>query len=250
MAYCRKCGAQLKADDVFCFMCGQAIDKQANAEAFVPAGINNANPYAAPGVAVAAAAPEQVRPQMTKEESIALAEKLRDEYSSIERLQREIDDNQTALKKPVVLSGKRYSMFRFFWPFFIYAYIALNAVYLIGAIISAANDDSEGIIGALFLGIAAAVGLLIFGGIHASRKRDRLNEQLGEEEYMIRKRQRDLETRTAEVMKKLSSKKKAVSEYQNLVPIRFRSKHYMDRVLVLIQTDRAAGFYEAIDMLE
>ncbi len=237
MAYCRKCGAQLKEDDVFCFMCGQPIDKVANAEA--ESVLGNEVPVT-----------ESARPVMSKEESIALAEKLRDEYSAIERLQREINDNQTALKKPVVLSGKRYSMFRFFWPFFIYAYIALYVIYLVGIFISAGINEVDGIIASLFISIAAAVGLLIFGGIYASRKRDRLNEQLGEEEYMIRKRQRDLETHTAEIMNKLSIKKKGVSEYQNLVPIRFRKKHYMERVLILIQTGRAAGFYEAIDMLD
>ena len=237
MAYCRKCGAQLKEDDVFCFMCGQPIDKVANAEA--ESVLGNEVPVT-----------ESARPVMSKEESIALAEKLRDEYSAIERLQREINDNQTALKKPVVLSGKRYSMFRFFWPFFIYAYIALYVIYLVGIFISAGINEVDGIIASLFISIAAAVGLLIFGGIYASRKRDRLNEQLGEEEYMIRKRQRDLETHTAESMRKLTIKKKGVSEYQNLVPIRFRKKHYMERVLILIQTDRAAGFYEAIDMLD
>ena len=97
MAYCRKCGAQLKEDDVFCFLCGQPIDRQANKEAFAVAETGNETVVS-----------EQVRPQMSKEESIALAEKLRDEYSAIERLQREINDNQTALKKPVVLSGRRY----------------------------------------------------------------------------------------------------------------------------------------------
>lgn len=239
MAYCRKCGAQLKDDDVFCFMCGQPIDRQANADAF-----------AAAQNATAVAAPEQARPQMSKEESIALAEKLRDEYSVIERLQKEVNENQTALQKPVVLSGRRYSMFRFFWPFFIYAYIALNAIYLVGMIISSGSNDGDGIIFAFLLGLAAAVGLLIFGGVHAGRKRDRLNEEIGEEENMIRKRHRDLETRTAELITKLNNKKRGVSEYQNLVPIRFRTKHYMERVLILIQTDRAADFYEALGMLK
>ena len=104
MSYCRQCGAQLKEDDVFCFLCGQPIDRQANKEAFAVAETGNETVVS-----------EQARPQMSKEESIALAEKLRDEYSAIERLQREINDNQTALKKPVVLSGRRYSMFRFFF---------------------------------------------------------------------------------------------------------------------------------------
>ena len=155
MAYCRKCGAQLKEDDVFCFMCGQPIDKVANAEA--ESVLGNEVPVT-----------ESARPVMSKEESIALAEKLRDEYSAIERLQREINDNQTALKKPVVLSGKRYSMFRFFWPFFIYAYIALYVIYLVGIFISAGINEVDGIIASLFISIAAAVGLLIFGGIYLS----------------------------------------------------------------------------------
>ena len=239
MANYRKCGAQLKEDDVFCFMCGQPIDRQANEDAFAKTETGNE-----------ASVSEQALPQMSKEESIALAEKLRDEYSAIERLQKEINENQTALKKPVVLSGRRYSMFRFFWPFFIFAYLALNVVYIIGIIISAGNDDADGFLASFFIAIAAAVGILIFGGIHASRKRDRLNEQLGAEEYMIRKRQRDLETHTAEIMKNLSIKKKEVSESQNLVPIRFRTKRCMERVLILLQTGRAESFADAINQLK
>ena len=237
MAYCRKCGAQLKEDDVFCFMCGQPIDKQANADAV--AELEKAIP-----------APESARPSLSKEESIALAEKLRDEYSSIERLQRELGDNQTALQRPVILSGKRYSAFRFFWPFLIYAYIALNAFYIIGMIISAGNNDETGIAFGFVIGLCAAVGLLIFGGIRAGRKRDMRNEEIAEEEDMILRRHKDLETRTSQIITKLNNKKRGVSEYQNLVPIKYRTKHYMDRVLILIQTDRAAGFYEAIDMLD
>ena len=237
MAYCRKCGAQLKEDDVFCFMCGQPIDKQANADAV--AELEKAIP-----------SPESARPSLSKEESIALAEKLRDEYSAIERLQRELGDNQAALQRPVILSGRRYSAFRFFWPFLIYAYIALNAFYLIGMIISAGSNDETGIAFGFVIGLCAAVGLLIFGGMRAGRKRDMRNEEIAEEEDMIRRRHKDLETRTSEIITKLNNKKRGVSEYQNLVPIKYRTKHYMDRVLILIQTDRAAGFYEAIDMLD
>ena len=237
MAYCRKCGAQLKEDDVFCFMCGQPIDKQANADAV--AELEKAIP-----------SPESARPSLSKEESIALAEKLRDEYSAIERLQRELGDNQAALQRPVILSGRRYSAFRFFWPFLIYAYIALNAIYLIGMIISAGSNDETGIAFGFIIGLCAAVGLLIFGGIRAGRKRDIRNEEIAEEEDMIRRRHKDLETRTSEIITKLNNRKRGVSEYQNLVPIKYRTKHYMDRVLILIQTDRAAGFYEALEMLE
>lgn len=236
MAYCRKCGVQLKDDDVFCFMCGQLIDKVANAEA--EAAIESEVPVSG-----------SARPVMSKEESIAVAEKLKEEYTVIERLQKEVNENETALKRPVTLSGKRYSAFRFFWPFFIYAYIAFLVIYFIGLLISAANDDVEGIFFTVILAFAAAIGLLIFGGNYAGRKRAIKNAEIAEEENMIRKRHKDLEARTSELKSKLTAKRQSVSERQNLVPIRFRKKHYMERILILIQTDRAADLYEAIDII-
>jgi hypothetical protein len=159
MAYCRKCGAQIKEDDVFCFLCGQPIDRQVNKEAFAVAETGNETVVS-----------EQARTQMSKEESIALAEKLRDEYSAIERLQREINDNQTALKKPVVLFGRRYSMFRFFWPFFIFAYLALNVIYIVGIIISAGNDNEDGFLASFFIAMAAAVGILLAVFVPAAKE--------------------------------------------------------------------------------
>ena len=38
---------------------------------------------------------------MTKEESIALASKLSQDYKTIERLKKQIADNETAIRKPV-----------------------------------------------------------------------------------------------------------------------------------------------------
>ena len=241
MAYCRKCGVQLKEDDAFCFMCGQPIDKLANAEA--EEALANAELENESG-SVSAPVP------MSKEESIALAEKLRDEYSAIERLQKEVNENETTLKRPLVFSGRRYSAFRFFWPFFIYAYLALIIVYLIGGSIGAANDDPGGILFSLFLAFAAAIGLLIFGGVKARNKRDRLNEELGEEEARARRKQKELESHTAELKIKLNNRKRGISEYQNLIPIRFRTKHYMERAIVLLQTDRAANLSEALELLK
>ena len=138
MAYCRNCGAQLNNDDVFCFKCGQAVDRNANEDAVAE------NMYDA-----SAAVP------MSKEESIALAEKLKVEYSTIERLNKEVSENETALRRPISLSGRRYSAFRFFWPFLIYAYLALNAVLILGVIVASADDTGSGYMITLFLAFSA-----------------------------------------------------------------------------------------------
>ena len=232
MAYCRNCGAPLNDDDVFCFKCGQPIDRKANEAA----EMENAYDASAPA-------------PMSKDESIALAEKLKNEYSAIERLQKEIGENETALKRPVTLSGRRYSAFRFFWPFFIYAYLALIGVLIIGLIVSSGDDTGSGITISYLLAIGTAVGLLIFGGIRAGRKRDQMNEGLIEEEQMILKRRRDVENRTAELKTKLKNKKNDVVEYQKIVPSKYRTKYYMERVILLLQTDRAADFNDAIKSL-
>ena len=236
MAYCRKCGTLLKDEDVFCFMCGQAIDRGETSPV-----VDSFDEDGTPILAV---------PSMTKEESINLAEKLKAEYAAVEKLQRDISDNETVLKRPVNPSGRRHSAFKFFWPFLIFAYIALNVIYLVGVLISSANNDEGGMIFSLFLGLAAAAGLLIFGGVRAGRKRDRLNQQLADEEYQMRKRQNDLVTRNNELKTKLKNKKHELSQYQNMIPGKFRTKHYMERVLMLLQTGRAESFADAINMLK
>ncbi len=233
MSFCRKCGARLKEDDVFCFKCGEPIDKTAD-EVFADDQV-----------------PSQELPVMTKEESIDLALKLKDKYASIEKLEREIGSNETTLKRPAVISHKRYSKFRFFWPFLIYAYITLNVVYLIGVLISSTGDDAGvGVVFSLIIAFMAAIGLLILGNALAGRKQERLNAAIAEEEYKMKKRIDDLAKNTAELKTKLKMKKNEVSEYTSLVPPKLRTKIYMDKIITLISTGKAESFYDAVNMLK
>ena len=219
MAYCRKCGAKLKDDDVFCYMCGESVNIET----------------------------DSVSSPTSKEESIALAENLKAEFSALEKLQKEIVDNQTRLGRPVVYNDRRYSAFRFFWPFLIYAYLALNVIYIIGAVISASNQDQGGMVLGFFIGLAAAAGLLIYGGSYAGNKRDRLNKEISDEEYQKRKRYKELAERTNVLITRLNNRK---IDNLELVPVQFRTKHHMERVIALLQSDRAANFSEALKMLE
>lgn len=76
---------------------GQAAAATAGAAA--TAAVSTAIPVAPAGPAV---------PQMTKEEAIALVTKLSQEYRGLERLQKQISDNEAVINKPVTIEYARH----------------------------------------------------------------------------------------------------------------------------------------------
>lgn len=187
---------------------------------------------------------------VTKEESIALAEKLKADYASVELLANEINNNEAILSKPVEYNPGRHTAFRYFWPFLIYAYLAFHAVYIVGVVICVANDDKGGAVLAFFIALAVAAGLLIFGGSHAGKKRDRINKALSDDEYLKKKRYKELAESTNGLREQLDKQLSEFGEYHQLVPFKFRTREHMERVIFLLQTDRAENFSEAVNLLD
>ena len=89
MAFCISCGRELKDDDLFCPKCG-AKNETVTVE----------EPMAAPE---------------SKEESIALADKLFSEYKSLERVTREIEDVKSRLCLQVGNTPKQHAAFFYHW---------------------------------------------------------------------------------------------------------------------------------------
>ena len=214
MAICVNCGTELTGEDVFCPKCGakNVIATDAVSEA----------------TAVAAA------PEMTKEESIAFAEKAVTLYKNYERLKKEIDDNRSQLSKPgpdgVV---KRYSAFRFFWPYLIYAAVALNVFYFFAQL----SSRSYGM--AMFMLLAALVVpvvLLIVGGVSARRKRDASNELAVR---AVNDRRRHLDE-----LKKETSMLETGILNQLVIP-----QPYHLILIILLKSNKAETIYQAIEML-
>ena len=58
---------------------------------------------------------------MTLEESIALADKFQKDLAQLESCERQIKDNNEAMSKPAKITVRRRSMFRYFWPWIIFA---------------------------------------------------------------------------------------------------------------------------------
>ena len=95
--FCNKCGCELTTDSEFCNKCGAPVERFAD------------------------------EPEMTLEESIAFAEKFKARYLSVEKLAREVADNEATIARPVRQTTGQYSFFRFFWKYLIFAAVSFFA---------------------------------------------------------------------------------------------------------------------------
>ena len=228
MPFCSKCGNELNVEDIFCSKCGFRSDFNEDAD-------------------VAAAQDTSVdRPAMTKEESIALAEKLSKDYKTLERLNKDISDNETILSRPADYQFRPHSAFKFFWPYLIYAAIAFWILYFLFVFI-ASGTSSAGVLIVGMLCLCSPVILLIVGGVKAFRSREEANAAESEE---IRRRKVDnenLKKRTDELRLKRTVITKRLSDYNQIVPPALRTSTRMEKSRVLIQTGKAEDFYDAID---
>ncbi len=180
-------------------------------------------------------------PQMTKEEAIALVAKLSQEYRSLERLQKQISDNEAVINKPVTIEYARHSAFRYFWPFFIYAFLALWGMILLTAIFG--SGDSA-IVWAILV-YAVPIGLLIGGGVYARKRRDEENEAAAEMANQRVRRVDELKKQNSELRSKLSAYQMRVGNMDDCIPPALKNSARMDRIKVLLESGKAKDLEEA-----
>jgi transcriptional regulator with XRE-family HTH domain len=180
-------------------------------------------------------------PQKTKEEAIALVAKLSQEYRSLERLQKQISDNEAVINKPVTIEYARHSAFRYFWPFFIYAFLALWGMILLTAIFG--SGDSA-IVWAILV-YAVPIGLLIGGGVYARKRRDEENEAAAEMANQRVRRVDELKKQNSELRSKLSAYQMRVGNMDDCIPPALKNSARMDRIKVLLESGKAKDLEEA-----
>lgn len=190
--------------------------------------------------------PAAPKPKMSKEESLALAEKLTHEYKALEKLRTQISDNETIIKRPVDGSYARHAAFKFFWPFFIYAFIAYIAVAVLARIF--VDKETTGLWVLLLIGIP--VGLLIYGGIHSCRKRDILNAEASELARSRRDNADKLRKETEEMKSKLKTLETRVSKMDSAIPAHHRNSGHMAKVKTLIEAGKADSLEDALALCE
>lgn len=191
-------------------------------------------------------APVAPKPKMSKEESLALAEKLTHEYKALEKLRTQISDNETIIKRPVDGSYAQHAAFKFFWPFFIYAFIAYIAVAVLARIFVA--KETTGLWVLLLIGIP--VGLLIYGGVHSCRKRDILNAEASELARSRRDNADKLRRETEEMKSKLKTLETRVSKMDSAIPAHHRNSGHMAKVKTLIEAGKADSLEDALALCE
>ena len=226
MIICKKCGFEFEDSFEYCPMCACAVAEEA-------------------GFAGGTAS----EPQMTPEESVALAEKLASDYEALRLIKDEIEDCELEINRNQTLEVRpRYSAFRFFWPFLIIAAIAFWVVFLVGTGIAVVQVNRDGVYVAEFIGFAVAAIILAAGGVRARRKREELNDQYSEIERSRNQASQVQKRRLDELKVKQRKMQREADKYNDQVPVTMRNKSQMERVKASILTGRAQTFSEAVEL--
>jgi len=218
--FCNKCGNELSSNAVFCNMCGAPVSVEKKATYDVP--------------------------EMTVEESIVFIEKLKHKYQEIEKLQREISDKESAIARPVYQELRRYSFFRFFWKYIIFAIIAFYGILILSSV-AAGNDGAFTVM--IILTFLVPIGLLIFGGINAAKRRNEENEAIinGNERAVLQRK--ELEEKTASLKRDLATRKKRLEADEYMIPTGLRKSSSLAQIITLLKSGKASNLNEAYTIL-
>ena len=176
--------------------------------------------------------------EMTKEESIALAEKLQKNYSNLDALKDQIEKNESQMKSRSSTTVRGSSYFRFFWPWLIVAaglYILIGIIHSVGF-----RYSSNGVQYTLMtLRLLAPIAALILGAILAGVK---AQYSAAQEVAKLKLANDDNRTKIARIEKELE-------EYKDLVPANARTRTAMFKVVSMLKTGKAEDFEDAISKL-
>ena len=218
MLICSKCGYELREGVLFCKKCGQSVE-----------------------ISKASALPE-----MSLEESVSYIEKLKHKFTEVERLERQLMDNEALLSKPLFLDERKYSMFRFFWPNLIWAAIA----YIVMLCIAAIGTSDETAFSILMpLTFIIPIVILVIGGIRAWKRRNKENAFIAEDNEQAIEKKKKIEKDTYELRSKLATKKNDLALASAAIPEPLRKSVTMTQMKSLLQSGKASNIQEAVALL-
>lgn len=218
--FCNKCGNELDFDAAFCNICGTPVER------------------------------DDKTSDLSVEESIALADKLKTRYAQVEKLEREVADNERKIAGPLNITRGEYSFFRFYWKFLVFAAIAFFVLDFITIIVAASSSSDGGAIAMLILMFLAPIGILIAGIFVAGNRRRIENEALAAGNDRVVQQRRELEEKTAELKRTLNTRKRDLDQFNDLVPPKFRKSSSMAQVKTLLAANKASNFMEAFRLLK
>ncbi len=185
---------------------------------------------------------------MTKEESIALAEKLQKDYANLDALKDQIEKNESQIKSRSSYTVRGHSYFRFFWPWLIVAvalYILIGIIHNVGFRYSADSVQYTLMAAKRFAPIIAIVAGAIIAGVKKSNDSD----QVGQARYSAEQEIAKLRAANDDNKNKIIRIENELEEYKNLVPAKARTRTAMFKVVSMLKTGKAEDFEDAISKL-
>ena len=183
--------------------------------------------------------------EMTREEAVALARRLSGKYAEMEKLKKEMEENEAIFSKPVPEPAK-HAAFKYFLPFLIAAPIAFA---FLGSIsYFALQFGHSRTMNAVFsfLAILVFAGLLVFGGRFAKSKRDEMNNlEVARQRTLIGKMD-DLKRKTSELKSQYRTLQNSVKKYEDVIPSTHRTSEQMEKVASILEAGNAGDFESAL----
>lgn len=183
---------------------------------------------------------------LSKEESIKLCDRLGADYYSLAKMQSEINSLSNTLRNDALYQPKRYSAFRFFWPYLIYGAVSFSICYFL-ALLSYLSFPLM-----IFFLIACFVLPIVFvivGGVRARILRAQCTRDAEDNAYRRRVKMDEERERLDDL---ISSEKKLRAElalYDSIVPENMRNKSRMGYARKMLETDKAKTFEEAMHLI-
>lgn len=219
MAFCSVCGKELSASSMFCTRCGTPV-KQVD-----------------------------LGPEMSHEESMVYIYNLREKLANIEKLEREVAENERKLQNPIPLNYSSYSFFRFYWPYLAGAAAVYLFLDIILMIVSTGGTDGATAVFA-FLAITAPVTILVSGIFIARNRRNKENLAISMGNERAIEQRRKLEESTAELKSQLSAARTDLTVFNKAVPEKLCTTNSIAKMNALIQSGRASSLQEAVRMMD
>lgn len=183
---------------------------------------------------------------MSKTEIIELCDMLGTKYYSLAKMQSEIDSISNSLRNDALYQPKRYSAFRFFWPFLIYGAVSFSICYILALL----SYSSFPLMCFLLIGcFVLPIVFVIVGGVRARILRAQCTRDAENNAYRRRVKMDEDRERLDDL---ISSEKKLRAElalYDSIVPENMRNKSRMGYARKMLETDKAKTFEEAMHLI-
>ena len=199
---------------------------------------------------------------MTREESIALADRLGKEYAAIEKIQQELDENNKTLDRPYSPPRKVKEWSEFYNGYLLAGILLCVFVMpIVNYFISAFAETlffpgdyplkaiNRMIYAIIFMTIAEFAGIQLFGYFRSKSKMAAFNKNVDRE---IRKREEKvhaLRNRNSELLVELADRQNKLMSDARIIPVEYRTSNHMHQVKKALSCSKAETFEDAIALL-